>query len=111
MELNDADFTKLVTWLGPKALRTLRKYPDGQRYFNTETRVFRFNIDPHDYFQITPGEVGVREPKIERTIPEAYRAMRDVIEALRARKIHYQIVRVSWAAGGSYIEAILPRPN
>lgn len=111
MELNESDFTQLVEWLGPKALRTHKRYPRGHRYFNTDTRIFQFNIDPSDYFMIEPGIEGVSPPKVKGTVPEAYRAMRDVIKTLRARKIRFRIIRVSWESGGSYIEATFPHPK
>ncbi len=108
MELGDKDFTRLMSWLGPAALQTHRTYPRGQRYFDTESRTFRFNIDPNDYFQITPGVEGVSPPKIEGVVRAAYLAMQTVIKATKKKSVKSRIVRISAAGGGSYIEAIFP---
>lgn len=108
MDLNAADFDKLMRWVGRSAHAAHRKYPRGQRFFDPTTRIFRFNIDPNDYFHIVPGVPGVSPPRAERAIPEAYRAMRAVMDALTAKKIKFKVIRISWGAGGSYVQATFP---
>lgn len=109
--LSDSEYTKLVAWLGPKALAAHRKYPRGLRSFDDDTRKFVFNIDPQDYFEIEPGVEYKRAPRPTGVIPEAYKAMQDVLTTLRARRIKHRVVKVSWEAGGSYIEALFPEKS
>lgn len=114
-QLNDAEFTKLMKWLGPKAFKAHQKFPNGQRYFDLRTRVFRYNIDPTDYlnYNIEQAKAMMAEGSQLRDVvnPEAYRAMKGVLETLRRRRIKFKMINVSWAAGGSYIEATMPKPE
>jgi hypothetical protein len=114
-QIKGAEFGQLMQWLGPKAYAAYRKFPDGMRSFDTNSRVFQFNIDPKDYLNY-----GINEAKrmmaegamLQEVVnPVAYRAMKDVIEALRKRHIRFEMVKVPWTEGGSFIEATFPKPK
>ncbi len=114
-EVNYRDFSRLMQWLGPKAYAAHKKFPDGFRFFDTTTREFRFNIDPKDYlsYDIEEAKRMMAEGAMLQEVvnPVAYRAMKDVIEALRKRNIQFNMTKVPWTEGGSYITATFPKPN
>ncbi len=114
-ELRKDEFDKLVQWIGPKAHSAHRKFPRGRRVFDTRTRIFLFNIDPADYlrYNIEAAKAKMQQGATLADVvnPEAYAAMRGVLEDMKRRRFKFRMVNVSWADGGSYVEAILPRPQ
>jgi hypothetical protein len=113
--LNRAEFDKLMQWIGPKAYAVHKDFPRGLRKFDTETRVFKFNIDPEDFLAISIDEaiplLQEGTPISEIANPKAYRAMKELLGALKKRRIRYKIVKMRWREGGSYIQAELPKPK
>jgi hypothetical protein len=113
--LSRKEFDKLMEWFGPKAMAAHRKFPSGHREFDTRTRVMTYNIAPDDYLKVDVDKAKAMMSEgaqlMDVVNPEAYRAMKDVLEALRKRHIKFKMVNVSWAQGGSYIEAVLPKPQ
>ena len=113
--LAEAEFTKLMKWMGPKALAAHKKFPRGRREFDTRTRVFRFNIAPEDYLTVPVEEAKARmregEGFLDVVNEEAYHAVMSVLDALRKRRIKFKMVKVPWDRGGSYAEAVLPMPK
>jgi hypothetical protein len=113
--LGEAEFTKLMLWVGPKAHEAHRKFPKGRREFDTRTRVLRFNIAPEDYLRYDIEEAKARMGQgaqlAEVVNPKAYAAMRGVLQALKARQVKFRMINVPWTRGGSYVEAMLPQPK
>jgi len=113
--LSDAEFTKLMKWLGPKALKAHMAFPRGRREFDTDTRDFIFNISPRDYLTVPVADAKrmMRDGTPLRDIvnPKAYAAMKDVLETLRNRRLRFKMVKAPWDHGGSYILAEMPRPK
>ena len=113
--LAKAEFDQLMGWLGPKALATHKKFPRGRREFDTNTRDLTFNIAPSDYLRVPVEEAkammraGDQLQDVVNT--EAYRAMKDMLETLRKRRIRFKMVKAPWDHGGSYILAELPMPK
>lgn len=111
--LSNVEFDQLMKWLGPKAYEAHQKFPKGVRFFNTTSRVFKFNITPEDYLKFSISETkemlagGATIKDIVN--PVAYKAMEGVFNTLRKRKIPYKLVKVPLTDGGSYIQAKMPQ--
>ena len=114
-ELRKDEFDQLMLWIGPKAHKAHRKFPDGKREFDTRTRVFRFNIDPKDYLRYDLDEALGRmrggETLADVVNPEAYEAMRGVLADMKKRRLKLEMIKVPWRNGGSFIQAVLPKPK
>jgi hypothetical protein len=113
--LAKAEFAQLIQWLSPKAAAAHKQFPRGRREFDTRTRVLRYNIAPVDYLRVPVEEAKAMMREGDQLMdvvnPKAYRAMKDVLEALRKRRIKFKMVKTPWDHGGSYIEAIMPSPK